>query len=87
MIFKPGSQRQRQLLKEFSEKLAHRLNELTPELAKELDYAMVAVPLVALAVSALKQRGMTREAIEDAVMEIVDKQFTGPPGPQLTIVR
>lgn len=82
------SPRQQQLLKTFAGKVAAELNRLAPEVTAEVDYGMLSVPLVGLAVSVLKQRGLSREEIEEMVMQTVEKQFSGdPPSPILHLVR
>ena len=83
------SPRQQQLLKSFAGKLAAELNKLAPEVTGEVDYGMLAVPLIGLAVNVLKQRGLSRDEIEEMVMQVTEKQFSGgaPASPILTLVR
>lgn len=80
--------RQQQLLKEFGQKLAAKAQELAPAVTAEVDYGMLSVPLIGLAVAVLKQRGLSREEIEMMVMETVERQFnSGESTPLLHIVR
>lgn len=83
------SPRQQQLLKSFAGKVAADLNRHAPEVTGEVDYGMLAVPLVGLAVGVLKQRGLSRDEIEEMVMQTVEAQFRGDAGasPILTLVR
>ena len=62
-------------LKNFTGKLAHYLNEEIQKVSGEFDYGMVCVPLVALAVQALKARGMDKDDIEQAILQTMDQQF------------
>lgn len=60
--------------------LTRRLSDyLTPELkalqAQGVDYALTFGPLVGLAVQVLKARGLSRDAIESAILHHMEKQF------------
>ena len=83
------SPRQQQLLKMFAGKLAVELNRIAPEVTGEVDFGMLSVPLVGMAGGVLRQRGLSREEIEEMVMQIVERQFDGgaPQSPILTLVR
>ena len=81
--------RQQALLKTFTGKLAAELNKLAPEVTGEVDYGMLAVPLIGLAVGVLKQRGLSRDEIEEMVMQVTEAQFKSdaPASPILTLVK
>lgn len=81
------SPRQQQLLKDFAGKVALKMNELAPAVVGEVDFGMLAVPLIGLAVDVLKQRGLTRDEIEEMVLQTTEKQFTAAQSPILKIVR
>jgi hypothetical protein len=84
------SPRQQQLLKTFSGQVAAKMNELAPAITGEVDFGMLAVPLIGLAVGVLKQRGLSRDEIEEMVMQVTEKQFdnrTGLDVPKLILVK
>ncbi len=88
MKLEAKSPRQQQLLKTFAAKIAVELNRLAPEVTGEVDYGMLAVPLIGLAVGVLKQRGLSRDEIEEMVMQVTEAQFaSAATSPILTIVR
>jgi len=87
MKLEAKSPRQQQLLKNFAGKIAVELNRLAPTVVGEVDYGMLAVPLIALAVDVLKQRGLSREEIEEMVMQVTEQQFASQTSPILKIVR
>ena len=74
MKLQANTPRQKQLLKDFAGKVAAKLNELAPAVTGEVDYGMLAVPLIGLAVSLLKQRGLGRDEIEEMVMQVIEAQ-------------
>ena len=86
-VLKADTPRQQALLKTFAGKLSAHLNAEAPAIVSEVDYGMLSVPLVGLAVDILKQRGLTKEEIEAMVMTIVDRQFQVVQSPILKIVR
>ncbi len=81
--------RQQSLIRTFAGKLAVELNKLAPEVTGEVDYGMLAVPLIGMAVNVLKQRGLSRDEIEEMVMQVTEKQFqaSAPTSPILTLVK
>lgn len=85
-VLTASTPRQQQLLKDFATKLAAECKKLSPAVTSEVDYGMLAVPLVGLAVDILKQRGLDRGEIEEFILQIADKQFQQT-SPILTIVR
>ncbi len=86
-VLSANSPRQQQLLKDFAAKLAIECQKLAPAVTGEVDYGMLAVPIVGLAVDLLKQRGLSKDEIENFIYEIADRQFSQVQSPILKIVR
>lgn len=86
MKLSASSPRQQALLKEFTDDLLREVQKLHPKVTAEVDYGMLAVPFIAIAVDVLKKRGLSRGEIEELVMQVTEKQF-GAPGLHLTLIK
>ena len=87
MQISAASPAQQKTLKDFAGRLSVFLNKEVQEVAKTVDYGMLCVPLVACAVQVLQQRGFSKDDIEQAILQSMDRQFTKPgEGPTLVLV-
>lgn len=68
---------QQKLLKQFANELSQEMNRIHPKYTDKVDFGMLSVPLVGLAVHLLKERGLSREEIGEMIMATVERQFEG----------